>query len=90
MHLGEQLDTLVCDNVKANSSQINLCLLICSIPPLSVVGLSEEQAVEQANGDLLVFTSSFNPMKNTVSGYVQHYEAPLYALGVPKICYIWT
>ncbi|KAL6189630.1 hypothetical protein ACLB2K_041016 [Fragaria x ananassa] len=41
---------------------------VFSIPPLSVVGLSEEQAVEQANGDLLVFTSSFNPMKNTVSG----------------------
>lgn len=38
------------------------------IPPLSVVGLSEEQAVEQANGDLLVFTSTFNPMKNTISG----------------------
>lgn len=41
---------------------------VFSIPPLSVVGLSEEQAIEQANGDLLVFTSSFNPMKNTVSG----------------------
>ncbi|KAL5711742.1 glutathione-disulfide reductase [Ranunculus cassubicifolius] len=38
------------------------------IPPLSVVGLSEEQAVEQAKGDTLVFTSTFNPMKNTVSG----------------------
>ncbi|XP_061990413.1 glutathione reductase, cytosolic [Rosa rugosa] len=41
---------------------------VFSIPPLSVVGLNEEQAVEQANGDLLVFTSTFNPMKNTVSG----------------------
>ncbi|GFP92869.1 glutathione reductase chloroplastic, partial [Phtheirospermum japonicum] len=43
------------------------CAVFC-IPPLSVVGLSEEQAIEQANGDLLVFTSSFNPMKNTISG----------------------
>ncbi|CAA0839992.1 Glutathione reductase- cytosolic [Striga hermonthica] len=43
------------------------CAVFC-IPPLSVVGLSEEQAIEQANGDILVFTSSFNPMKNTVSG----------------------
>ncbi|XP_030460633.1 glutathione reductase, cytosolic [Syzygium oleosum] len=43
------------------------CAVFC-IPPLSVVGLSEEQAVEQANGDVLVFTSTFNPMKNTVSG----------------------
>lgn len=42
---------------------------ICSIPALSVVGLSEEQAIEQANGDILVFTSTFNPMKNTISGY---------------------
>ncbi|KAK5839584.1 glutathione reductase, chloroplastic [Gossypium arboreum] len=41
---------------------------VFSIPPLSVVGLSEEQAIEQANGDVLVFTSTFNPMKNTVSG----------------------
>ena len=43
----------------------------CSIPPLAVVGLSEEQAIEQAKGDILVFTSSFNPMKNTISQYVK-------------------
>ncbi|CDO99441.1 unnamed protein product [Coffea canephora] len=43
------------------------CAVFC-IPPLSVVGLTEEQAIEQANGELLVFTSSFNPMKNTISG----------------------
>lgn len=53
------------------------CLVVCSIPPLSVVGLSEEQAIEQAKGDILVFTSTFNPMKNTVSGYVYHYEVLL-------------
>ncbi|KAK8935708.1 Glutathione reductase, cytosolic [Platanthera zijinensis] len=38
------------------------------IPPLSVVGLSERQAIEQSGSDILVFTSSFNPMKNTISG----------------------
>ncbi|CAA2980142.1 glutathione reductase, chloroplastic [Olea europaea subsp. europaea] len=43
------------------------CAVFC-IPPLSVVGLSEEQAIEQANGDVLAFTSTFNPMKNTISG----------------------
>ncbi len=43
------------------------CAVFC-IPPLSVVGLSEEQAIEQAKGDILVFTSSFNPMRNTISG----------------------
>ncbi|KAF5452146.1 hypothetical protein F2P56_027177 [Juglans regia] len=41
---------------------------VFSIPPLSVVGLSEEQAVDEANGDISVFTSTFNPMKNTISG----------------------
>ncbi|KAH9610236.1 hypothetical protein KSS87_020480 [Heliosperma pusillum] len=40
---------------------------VFSIPPLSVVGLSEEEAIQQASGDILVFTSSFNPMKNTIS-----------------------
>lgn len=43
------------------------CAVFC-IPPLSVVGLSEQQAAEQAKGDILVFTSTFNPMKNTISG----------------------
>ncbi|ERN18871.1 hypothetical protein AMTRI_Chr07g24750 [Amborella trichopoda] len=43
------------------------CAVFC-IPPLSVVGLSEQQAVEQAKSDILVFTSTFTPMKNTISG----------------------
>jgi len=43
------------------------CAVFC-IPPLSVVGLSEQQALEQAKSDILVFTSTFNPMKNTISG----------------------
>ncbi|XVE81390.1 hypothetical protein DITRI_Ditri15bG0059400 [Diplodiscus trichospermus] len=46
----------------------NVPYAVFSIPPLSVVGLSEEQAIEQANGNILVFTSTFNPMKNTISG----------------------
>ncbi|CAA7398908.1 unnamed protein product [Spirodela intermedia] len=41
---------------------------VFSIPPLSVVGLSEEEAVEQGKNDVLVFTSTFTPMKNTISG----------------------
>ncbi|MCL7037154.1 hypothetical protein MKW94_027287 [Papaver nudicaule] len=43
------------------------CAVFC-IPPLSTVGLTEQQAVEQAKGDTLVFTSTFKPMKNTISG----------------------
>ncbi|XP_030515542.2 glutathione reductase, chloroplastic [Rhodamnia argentea] len=46
----------------------NVPCAVFSIPPLSVVGLSEDEAIEQANGEVLVFTSTFNPMKNTVSG----------------------
>ncbi|XP_010693962.2 glutathione reductase, chloroplastic [Beta vulgaris subsp. vulgaris] len=52
-------------NSKPDYSYI-ACATFC-IPPLSVVGLSEEQAIEQSNGDILVYTSSFNPMKNTIS-----------------------
>uniref|UniRef100_A0A803MVF2 glutathione-disulfide reductase n=1 Tax=Chenopodium quinoa TaxID=63459 RepID=A0A803MVF2_CHEQI len=52
-------------NIKPDYNYI--ACAVFSIPPLAVVGLSEEQAIEQANGDILVFTSSFNPMKNTIS-----------------------
>ncbi|KAL2651349.1 hypothetical protein R1flu_019477 [Riccia fluitans] len=38
-------------------------------PPLSSVGLTEEEASARENADSLrVYTSTFNPMKNTVSG----------------------
>uniref|UniRef100_A0A0E0K6Q7 Glutathione reductase n=5 Tax=Oryza TaxID=4527 RepID=A0A0E0K6Q7_ORYPU len=40
---------------------------VFSIPPLSVVGLSEQQALEEAKSDVLVYISSFNPMKNSIS-----------------------
>ncbi|GLT97819.1 hypothetical protein SLE2022_153660 [Rubroshorea leprosula] len=46
----------------------NISCSVFSIPPLSTVGLSEEQAEELANSDILVFASSFNPIKNTVTG----------------------
>lgn len=41
---------------------------VFSIPPLAVVGFTEQEAVEQNKSDILVFTSTFNPMKNTISG----------------------
>ncbi|KAF7841714.1 glutathione reductase, cytosolic [Senna tora] len=64
-----------CDALEAASvdhlcKSIVLDSSVFRIPPLSVVGLSEEQAVEEANGDILVFTSTFNPMKNSISGYL--------------------
>lgn len=46
----------------------NVPCAVFSIPPLSVVGLSEQQAISQAKNDIIVFTSSFTPMKNTISG----------------------
>ncbi|KAL0921971.1 hypothetical protein M5K25_005927 [Dendrobium thyrsiflorum] len=46
----------------------NVPSAVFCIPPLSVVGLSEQQAVDQGKSDILVFTSTFNPMKNTISG----------------------
>ncbi|KAI5081681.1 hypothetical protein GOP47_0001424 [Adiantum capillus-veneris] len=46
----------------------NVPCAVFSIPPLSVVGLSEQEAISQAKNDILVFTSSFTPMKNTISG----------------------
>uniref|UniRef100_A0A0C9QU67 Glutathione reductase n=1 Tax=Wollemia nobilis TaxID=56998 RepID=A0A0C9QU67_9CONI len=42
------------------------CAVFCQ-PPLSVVGLTEQQAIEQAKNDITVFTSTFTPMKNTIS-----------------------
>lgn len=42
------------------------CAVFC-MPPLSVVGLTEQQAIEQAKNDIAIFTSAFTPMKNTIS-----------------------
>lgn len=41
---------------------------VFSQPPLAVVGLTEQQAADQAKSDVVVFTSSFTPMKNSISG----------------------
>eukprot|EP00898_Chlorokybus_atmophyticus_P008959 jgi/Chlat1/9064/Chrsp94S08362 len=46
----------------------NIASAVFAQPPLGKVGLSEEEAVEQATGDIDVFTSKFRPMKYTVSG----------------------
>ncbi|CAI5528018.1 unnamed protein product [Closterium sp. Naga37s-1] len=49
----------------------NVASAVFCQPPLAVVGLTEKQAVENSSSDVLVFTSSFNPMKNTISGRVE-------------------
>ncbi|CAL5438447.1 unnamed protein product [Camellia sinensis] len=57
------------------------CAVFC-IPPLCVVGLSEEEAIEQAKGDVSIFTSTFNHMKNTVSGNLLRQEKTVMKLVV--------
>lgn len=37
-------------------------------PPLSFVGLSEEEAVEKLAGPLDIYSSLFRPLKNTLTG----------------------
>lgn len=49
-----------------------------SIRPLSVVGVSEDQAIEQADGgDVLAFTLTFNSMKNTTHIWVRLFSLAL-------------
>ncbi|KAG0629216.1 hypothetical protein M758_1G085900 [Ceratodon purpureus] len=47
---------------------VNIASAVFCQPPLSVVGLTEEQAIKRVKNDILVYVSSFNPMKNTISG----------------------
>ncbi|EFJ37955.1 hypothetical protein SELMODRAFT_164085 [Selaginella moellendorffii] len=46
----------------------NVARAVFCQPPLAVVGLSEEEAVAAAKGEVAVYSSSFTPMKNTISG----------------------
>eukprot|EP00271_Cylindrocystis_brebissonii_P015488 TRINITY_DN38398_c0_g1_i1.p1 TRINITY_DN38398_c0_g1~~TRINITY_DN38398_c0_g1_i1.p1 ORF type:complete len:541 (+),score=94.04 TRINITY_DN38398_c0_g1_i1:110-1732(+) len=46
----------------------NVASAVFCQPPLSTVGLNEQEAVDSATNDVLVFTSSFTPMKNIISG----------------------
>jgi len=45
----------------------NIASAVFTQPPLATVGLTEEEAIEQLS-DVDVYTSSFRPMKNTISG----------------------
>jgi glutathione reductase (NADPH) len=46
----------------------NVASAVFCQPTLAVVGMSEEEAIATATSDVLVYTASFNPMKNTISG----------------------
>eukprot|EP00249_Psilotum_nudum_P020078 c27553_g1_i1 orf=267-1724(+) len=53
---------------KTKPDHANVASAVFCIPPLSVVGLTEQEAVAQAKSDIIIFTSTFTPMKNTISG----------------------
>ena len=46
----------------------NIATAVFCQPNIATVGLTEEEAGEQFCGDVLVFESSFRPMKHTISG----------------------
>ncbi|KDD74542.1 pyridine nucleotide-disulfide oxidoreductase [Helicosporidium sp. ATCC 50920] len=46
----------------------NVASAVFCQPPISSVGITEEQALERGHGDLDVFLSTFRPMRNTISG----------------------
>ncbi|KAG2662466.1 hypothetical protein PVAP13_1KG539400 [Panicum virgatum] len=52
---------------RINLTPVALMEATCFSKTVFGVGLSEQQALEEAKGDILVFTSSFNPMKNSIS-----------------------
>jgi glutathione reductase (NADPH) len=53
--------------VKTPADHVNVPTAVFSNPEIGTVGLSEAEAVEKF-GEVDVFTSSFKPMRNTISG----------------------
>jgi glutathione reductase (NADPH) len=65
---GHALARTLFNNEPTPADHTNVASAVFCQPPLSVVGLSEDEAVEKCENEVLVFTSSFNPMKYTISG----------------------
>lgn len=49
----------------------NIASAVFTRPPVGTVGLSEEEAKAAFGGDVIVYTTKFRPMKNTLSGSQQ-------------------
>ncbi|KAJ7517193.1 hypothetical protein O6H91_21G013800 [Diphasiastrum complanatum] len=65
---GTSFSKTVFGNQPTKPDYTNVPSAVFCQPPLSVVGLTEQQAVDQAENDIVIFTSTFTPMKNTISG----------------------
>lgn len=55
------------DDIPTEPDHKNVASAVFSQPPLASVGLTEEMAAEEF-GDIDIYTSSFRPLKNTVTG----------------------
>ncbi|GMH32296.1 hypothetical protein BSKO_00130 [Bryopsis sp. KO-2023] len=64
---GMALAKTIFDEEPTKPDHRNVASAVFSQPPLASVGLTEEQAIQEF-GDVDVYTSSFRPLKNTVSG----------------------
>lgn len=54
----------------------NIATAVFSYPPMAVVGLTEDEALEQGH-EIDVYTSDFRPMKHTISGRDERSHAKL-------------
>lgn len=64
---GMALAKTLFDDSPTEPDHRNVASAVFSQPPLASVGLTEEAAVQEF-GDIDIFTSTFRPLKNTVSG----------------------
>jgi len=55
------------DGIPTEPNHKNVASAVFSQPPLATVGYTEEEAIEEF-GDIDVYTSSFRPLRSTVSG----------------------
>ena len=61
-------NNLFTDNPKKKLDYQNIATAVFCQPNIGTVGLTEAQALEQYQGDLDIYDSSFKPMKHTLSG----------------------
>ena len=61
-------NNLFTDNPKKKLDYQNIATAVFCQPNIGTVGLTEAQALEQHQGDLDIYDSSFKPMKHTLSG----------------------
>lgn len=68
LHEGTCFANTLFANNPQKPDHMNIASAVFCQPPLATVGLAEHEAVEVAEGDVVVFTASFTPMKFAISG----------------------